>query len=113
MSISCEFSLLKQAHETLVYCGQRLDPLSAARYDKLFKEFSSFIITNRNPNTKYDEDLDEMRMRLLQEGQARVCKGPDYDLLRRAFGRYVSDAGMAEIKNLLSHPRDPLEGDCF
>jgi hypothetical protein len=111
-SINCEFAMLKQAHETLIFCGEKIDPVSEARYDKLTKDFQSFIASNPDSRPGWDS-VDEVRRLLLREGRDRVCKDPDYAWLRRAFDRYVSDAGMAEVGTLLSRPRDPSEGDCL
>jgi hypothetical protein len=112
MAISCEFSLMKQAHESLVFCGEPIDPASEARYEKLSQDFSTFIAKNGNP-ADYSGSLEQIRRRLQQDGRDRVCKDPDYPFLRRAFFRYVSDAGMTSVNDLLSRHRDPSEGDCF
>ena len=112
MAVDCEFSLLKQAHESLVFCGESIEPVNEARYDKLTQDFLAFIAMNGNPD-KYNGSLEQIRRRLRQDGRDRVCEDPDYPLLRRAFFRYISDVGMAEVSRLLSHPRDPSEGDCF
>jgi hypothetical protein len=111
-SINCEFAVLKQAHETLMFCGETIDPVSEARYDKLTKGFQSFIASNPDSRPGWNS-VEEIQRSLLREGRDRVCKDPDYAWLREAFGRYVSDAGMAEVGSLLSRPRDPSEGDCF
>jgi hypothetical protein len=113
MAVKCEFSLLKQAHETIVYCGEQIDPAMEARYNKLSKDFLSFIATNQDSKPRWNESVEEIRRNLLQEDRDRVCKGPDYALFRRSFFLYVSDVGMTAVSNLLSHPRDPSEGDCF
>jgi hypothetical protein len=113
MAVECEFSLLKQAHETLIYCGEQIDPVIEARYNELSKSFLSFIATNQDSKPGSDDSVEEIRRDLLREDRDRVCKGPDYALLRRSFFRSVSDVGMTEVGNLLSHPRDPSEGDCF
>lgn len=110
MSVNCEFSLLKELHERLIFCGESIDPASGARYEKLVQDFSSFIAAN---GKGYDDQVEEVRRRLHQEGKDRICKNADYPALRRMFFHYVSDAGMAEVRVLLSRPRDPNKGDCL
>jgi hypothetical protein len=111
-SIQCDFAFLKQAHETLVFCGEKIDPASEERYDKLTKEFQAFIASNVDSKPGW-ETVEDIRRTLLREGKDRVCKDPDYQALRRVFFGYVSDSGMAQVKKLLSRPRDPSEGDCL
>jgi hypothetical protein len=111
-SIQCEFALLNQARETLIFCGEKIDPAGERRYDELTKEFQAFIASNADSRTGW-QTVEDIRRTLLQEGKERVCKDPDYQALRRAFFVYVSDSGMAQAKKLLSRPRDPSEGDCF
>ena len=113
MAVKCELALLRQAHETLIYCGEQIDPASEARYDKLTKDFLYFIATNRDSKPGWDDSVEEIRRRLSQMDRDRVCKALDYPLLRQTFSYAVSDAGIAEVGNLLSRPRDPSEGDCF
>ena len=113
MSVRCQFGLLKQAHETLVFCGEQIDPASEARFERLSKEFQSFVDSNQDSKKVADDSVEEIRRRLRQKGRDQVCKDPDYSLLRRLFFHNVSDAGMDELSNLLSHPQDPSEGDCF
>ncbi len=112
MAIDCEFALLKQARESLVFCGEPIDALSEARYEKLMRDFTSFVAANGNLDG-YSGSLEQIRRRLHQDGRDRVCKDPGYQLLRQTFFRSVSDVGMAEVSNLLSRPRNPSEGDCF
>jgi len=113
MSVNCEFGLLKQAHETLVFCGEQIDPASEARYDKLKNEFSSFIAANIDSKKASDDSVEDIRRRLLQNGRERACKDRGYPLLRRAFFHYTSDIGMDGVSNLLNRARDPSEGGCF
>jgi hypothetical protein len=114
MAVACEFEILKQAHETLVYCGELIDSVSETRYEKLFWDFSSFVAANANAKkNSYNGSLEQIQRRLHQDGRDLVCKDPGYPLLRQAFFRYVSDEGMAEVGRLLSHPQNPFEGDCL
>lgn len=113
MAINCEFALLLQARETLLHCGEQIDPTSEARYDKLINDFMSFIAANVDSKKRSDDSVDEIRKRLRRSDRDRVCKGSDYLLLRQTFFHAVSDVGMAQVSKLLSHPRDPSEGDCF
>jgi len=112
MSINCEFALLKQARETMIFCGEKIGPANETRYDKLTKDFQSFIASNPNSKPPWDR-AEEIRTKLLGEGRDRVCNDRDYPFLQQAFYRYVSDAGMVAVGNLLSRPRDPDDGDCF
>jgi hypothetical protein len=111
-SINCEFAMLKQAHETLTFCGEKIDPANEARYDKLTKDFQFFIASNPNSKPPWDS-AEEIRTRLHKEGRDRICNDPGYPLLQQAFYGYVSDAGMVAVGSLLSRPRDPNDGDCF
>jgi len=114
MAIYCEFALLQQAHETLLHCGEHIDPASEARYGKLINEFMSFFAANVASKKQSDGDsVGEIRKRLLQSDRDRVCKGSDYLRWRQTFLYAVSDIGMAQVSKLLSRPRDPSEGDCF
>lgn len=98
MAVDCEFVILKQAHETLMYCEELIDSVSEARYEKLFRDFSSFVAANANAKkNSYNGSLEQIRRRLNQDGRDRVCKDPDYPFLRQAFFRYVSDEGMAAM----------------
>lgn len=112
VAVKCELSILNNAHETLVYCGESIGPADETRYDKLSGDFSTFIGANANSKPRWFDSVEEIRGSLAQEGRDRACKGPIYEGLRRAFFYAVSDVGMAEVSALLSRPRDPSEGDC-
>jgi len=114
-SIGCEFLLLREVHETLLFCGEHIDEPNERRYQKLVGDLSSFIDANEkmNQHPAFTKSVDEIRDHLVREGQDRVCKSSDVALWRKTFLRAVSDAGMEEVGKLLSRPRDPFEGDCF
>lgn len=111
-AINCEFQRLKQVHETLVFCSEQIDLASEARYAELTKEFQSFFSPDVNSKPAWDS-IEEIRKRLVQEGKDRVCKDPGLSASRRDFFQYVSEAGMARVKNLLSQPRNRTGGDCY
>jgi hypothetical protein len=113
MSIKCEFSLLKETHEMLAYCGEKIDQVTEQRYDEISKRFTSFIAANHASKPGLDHSVEEIRRRLQREDRDHVCKGSDYELARRVFFAYVSDSKMAAVNALLSRPRDPSEGECL
>ena len=113
MAIYCELALLLRAHETLVHCGEQIDPASESRYDKLVGDYRSFIAANPAPKKQYDGDVGEIQKQLRKNDRNLVCTGCDYTLWHRTFVHAVSDVGMAEVGEQLSRPRDPSEGDCF
>jgi uncharacterized protein (DUF927 family) len=113
MAIKCEFAILKQAHETLIFCGEKINPANEARYQTVANQFESFIASNADSKPDWQESVEEIRRGLLREDKDRVCKDQDYQKHKRMFSLYVSDSGMAYVKKLLSRPRDPSKGDCF
>ena len=71
-SIQCEFALLNQARETLIFCGEKIDPAGERRYDELTKEFQAFIASNADSRPGW-QTVEDIRRTLLQEGKERVC----------------------------------------
>ena len=119
-SIACEYGLLREAHEILLFCGEQIDEQNERRYQKLVGDLSSFIAANGKTSnhlasSAINESTEEIRNHLIREGQDRVCRSSDVPLalLRQSFLRTVSDVGVDELKKLLSRPQDPFEGDCL
>jgi hypothetical protein len=114
-AISCEFELLKVAHERLRFCGEQIDARSEQRYIRLRYQFARFIRENqiRDGRKSYSQDEKQIRQKLQNETTARVCSDPDHPALRQMFYRYVSEEGMAAVRELLKNPKDPDDGDCF
>lgn len=110
MAIDCEYKLLKQAHETLRFCGESIDSVRQARYQHLVRDYLSFIAENKTRNMMHDESVEDIRRSLEGMGHDRVCNDP---VLWGVFYFSVSDSGMAEARKKLSRRRDPSEGDCF
>ena len=113
MAIYCELALLLRAHETLVHCGEQIDPESESRYSKLVGDFRSFIAANPAAKKQYDGDVGEIQKKLRQNDRNLVCTRRDYKQWHRTFVHAVSDVGMAEVGEQLSRLRDLSEGDCF
>jgi hypothetical protein len=115
MAISCEYMLLTEAYETLVFCGEAIDSVNKERYVLLQNDFIKFIRMNtRSDEKKNVLDYGEARRKEFESRpKDRVCKDPGYPILRKTFYQYISDVGMAAVSELLKQPRDPNSGDCF
>jgi hypothetical protein len=107
-AINCEFQRLRQTHEILAFCGEEIDAASEARYVQLTKEFEARSLPEPAPW----DGVDKIHGRLAQTAKEQVCKATELSSLKREFLEHVSEAGMAPLRNLLSQPRNPREGDC-
>src|SRR5262249_35258979 len=112
-SLKCIYELMTSIRESIVLCGETLDPNSEETYHKLRAAMKTFI----NENTKMDSkkiapDYDQIKSLGTREMVAEgFCKLPEYPGWKEVLQEFLRDE--ATIRKRLETPGDPADGDCL
>jgi hypothetical protein len=101
--------------ESMMLCGEPLDPVSQGTYDKLRADLRRYINENATSDAKriapdYDQFLQQLARDRVRKG---FCKRPEYQLGKGVVLDVLRPQRELAIRKRLEVPGDPTKGDCF
>ena len=114
MSLTCIYNIMTSARESMVLCGERLDPASESAYDKLRAALKTFINDNATSNRRIAPDYDQsIRLSGRDAVQKGFCKQQDYQFGKLMLLEFLQPDRESGIRKRLKIPGDPTKGDCL
>lgn len=112
-SLTCIYDLMTGVRESMVVCGEALDPKSEETYHNLRAALKTFI----NENTKVEDrkiapDYDQIKSLRAREAVAKgLCNEPLYSGWKEVLQGFLREE--ATIRKRLEVPGNPADGDCL
>ncbi len=114
MSLTCIYDILTSARESMVLCGERLDPASESTYDKLRADLKTFINDNATSDRRIAPDYDQLRRLAARDAvQKGFCKQQEYQFGKWMLLEFLQADRESGIRKRLELPGDPTKGDCL